>query len=110
MAERSIMINKDSFQEKISRLEEKVNLVANQFETIGKNMKQIDGTNDNWKSKTAVAIHDDYMRIENDFSQINVELYTYVLFLKNVLEDYVSQERNIDKAIEEESPYLDVNE
>lgn len=104
------MINSDSFQEKINRLEEKVNNVADTLELICNNMKQIDGTNDNWKSDTALAMHDDYIELEKNFQKINVELYTYVIFLKNVLEDYVEQERNIDQAVENNSPNLDVNE
>ena len=110
MTNRSLIINGDSFQSKINTIEDKVNKVAETLELISNNMKQIDGTNDVWKSETAVEMHNDYIELQKNFEKINVELCTYVIFLKNVLESYTEQENNLDIAIEKNSDNLDVNE
>ena len=77
MSTRSLIIDGNSFQDNITRLEEKVNLVADTIDLINNNMKLIDGTNDVWKSDTAVEMHNDYLEIQKSLDSINVECVRY---------------------------------
>jgi uncharacterized protein YukE len=110
MATRNILVNAESFQGNINSFEDSVNRIAELFESISNQMQKVDGTNELWKSKVAVNMHNDYIVLEKKFEEINVELQSYVVFLKNVLESYEKQENNIDTAIEDNSSLLDVNE
>ena len=107
---KNILINSEAFQQNISDFEMHVNKVTEYLQKIDNQMKQIDGNNELWKSRVAVCIHDDHMDLQKKFDDINKELSSYVTFLKNTLANYKTQESNIDKAIENNSSNLDVNE
>ena len=107
---KSILINSEAFQQNISDFEMHVNKVSEYLQKIDNQMKKIDGTNELWKSKVAVRIHDDHMDLQKKFDDVNEELSSYVTFLKKTLTDYKTQEENIDKAIDNNSSNLDVNE
>ena len=110
MTTRNVMINSEAFSEDISNFETHVNNIVEYFEKISRTMSNIDGKNDLWKSNTAVLMHDDYQELEKRFEKINVELLAFVIFLKDTLSNYEIEESNIDKAIDENSSILDVNE
>ena len=107
---RNITINKDLFSEDINKFEEKVNKITECFERLRDNIGSVDGSNDLWKSDTAVAMHKDYLELEKRFNKINVELNTYVIFLKETLERYIQEENTIDKAIVDNNSNLVINE
>ena len=107
---KSILINSEAFQQNISDFEMHVNKVSEYLQKIDNQMNKIDGTNELWKSKVAVRIHDDHMDLQKKFDDVNEELSSYVTFLKKTLTDYKTQEENIDKAIDNNSSNLDVNE
>ncbi len=107
---RNITINKEVFSEDINRFEEKVNKVTECLERISNNIGNVDGSNELWKSDTAVAMHEDYLELEKKFRKINVELNTYVIFLKETLERYEEEENKIDQAIIDNNGNLSINE
>ena len=107
---RNIIINSDSFQDSINNLEIKINNVSECIQNIDKNMVQITGKNEIWTSETALLMHDDYVEIEKEFEKINTQLATYLEFLKKTLEDYKTEEESINRLIEDNASYLDVNE
>ena len=107
---KSILINSEAFQQNISDFEMHVNKVSEYLQKIDNQMKKIDGNNELWKSKVAVRIHDDHIDLQKKFENVNNELSSYVTFLKSTLNNYKTQENNIDKAIDNNSRLLDVNE
>ena len=107
---RKITINKEAFSEDINKFEEKVNKVTECLERLSDNIGSVDGTNELWKSDTAVAMHEDYLEIEKRFKKINVELNTYVIFLKETLEKYEQEEQNEEKKIADNSSNFTINE
>ena len=107
---KSIIINEQSFQDEITRFETSINNIKDYLDKIDKEMDNIDGNNDTWKSKVATNIHDDHLELKKRFNNINTELSSYLSFLKKTLEDYKIQENNINTAIENNSSLLDVNE
>ena len=110
MTTRNVMINSEAFSDDITKFETHVNNIVEYFEKISRTMSNIDGKNDLWKSNTAVLMHDDYQELEKRFEKINVELLAFVIFLKDTLSNYEIEESNIDKAVDENSSILDVNE
>ena len=107
---RKIIINQSVFSEVINKFEEKVNKVTECLERLNDNIGSVDGTNELWKSDTAVAMHEDYIEMSNRFNKINVELNTYVIFLKEVLAKYEQEVQNENIKINDNSSNLNINE
>ncbi len=106
----NIMINSESFQEQIEKFDAKTKEIQEVLETMSRTMKEIDGTNETWKSKVGERVHNDFVDVEKNFEKINAEFSVYSLFLKDVLEDYKMEEEKEEKSIEDGKNYLDINE
>ena len=107
---KSIIINSESFQDNITEFETSVKNVADYLEKINNQMDKIDGTNELWKSKVALEMHNDHIELKKKFEKVNTELSGYVTFLKNTLQKYKDEETSINNKIENNSSDLDVNE
>lgn len=55
---------------------------------VSTEMKQIDGKNDIWKGKTAVAVTDKYKSYESNFENINSKLSDFGSYLNKTLDNY----------------------
>jgi len=108
--EKIIKIKSEQFSSNIQKFENKANDIADCLEKISTQMMNIDGTNNTWKSKNAELIYDDYKNLEKQFEKINVELCSYVVFLKDTLSEYEKLESQTDKKIDDNSSNLDINE
>ena len=106
----NIMINSEAFEDYITKFDAKLVEIKNTLSSLSNTMKEIDGNNETWKSKTASAVHDKFSEVESHFEEINNELSVYSLFLKDVLEDYKNEEGREEKRIDTNDRYLDVNE
>ena len=107
---RNISIDSVSFQENINKFENKAKEISECIDAIDKNMVQIDGTNEIWKSETALLMHDDYVEVKKHLDAINTELADYLSFLKKTLASYQAEEESINRLMEDNDSYLDVNE
>ena len=110
MTRNEIILNKDSYNEKISLFEQKVKEIKDTFNFMKSLMTDIDGENENWKSKVGVEVHDKYKENEKKFNEISEQLDKYVVFLKDTLNNYIEEEKSEEKSLENQQQYLDVNE
>ena len=106
----SIIVDSDSFSSNINSFEETVKNVEALLKRMSEIMKEVDGENETWKSKSAQLVHEDFSQIEGGFEEINTKLTGYVTFLKDTLENYEKEENKLEKSIEDNSLNLDVNE
>ena len=106
----NVMINSEAFENYITKFDAKLIEIKTTLTNLSNTMKEIDGNNDTWKSKTAVAVHESFSEIESHFEEVDEELNVFSLFLKDVLEDYKNEEEREEKRIDTNDSYLDVNE
>ena len=106
----NIMINSEAFEDYITKFDAKIGEIEDTLYELSNTMKVIDGNNEIWKSKTAVAVHDKFKEVESNFEGIKNELGIYSLFLKDVLQDYKDEEEREETRIDNNDSYLDVNE
>lgn len=67
---------------------------------VSKEMKQIDGKNDIWKGKTAVAVTDRYKSYESNFDNINSKLSDFGSYLNKTLDNYRRAMQKSEKTLE----------
>lgn len=106
----SLIVNSESFNSSISKFKDTTLKVKEILESITQLMKEIDGENETWKSKTAVSVHEKYSETESRFKDINETFERYNKFLTTTLEDYQKEEKKQVVSIESQSDNLDVNE
>lgn len=106
----SLIVNSESFNSSVSKFKDTTLKVKEILENITQLMKEIDGENETWKSKTAVCVHEKYSETESRFKDINETFEKYNNFLMTTLEDYQKEEKKQVVSIESQSDNLDVNE
>lgn len=106
----SIIINSDAFCDSINSFGENVKQVNESLNRISNVMKEIDGNNETWKSKTALEVHEKFTETENNFESISVELSNFEKFLKDTLESYKNEEQKLEKSLDNQYSNFDVHE
>ena len=106
----NVMINSNAFEEYINKFDSKLNEIEDTLRALSNDMKEIDGENDTWNSKTGKLVHERFSNVEKNFDSINTELSIYSLFLRDVYEDYKDEEENEIKKLNDNDSYLNVNE
>lgn len=106
----SLIINSETFSNSVSSFESTTTRIKEILDSMTELMKEIDGDNDIWKSKTAVSLHEKYKVTGSRFKDINETFERYTKFLKTTLEDYQKEEKKEEISIESQSDDLDVNE
>lgn len=106
--ERNIIINSSNFLNSKIAFDKKIGNVEDIFNNLSSCMKKIEGNNDIWRSDTSVAVYEKYLELEKKFKEINIELNTYSIFLKETLENYKEEDLKENKTIEQESSSLDM--
>ena len=107
---KNIILDKDSYKNQVDLFEKKAKEIKDSLFYMTKTMSEIDGKNDNWKSKVGVAVHNGYMEDEQKFKGIEEQLDKYVKFLRETLENYNEEETKQGKSIDDQKNNLDVNE
>ncbi len=106
----SLIVNSESFNSSISSFKDTTLKIKEILDSITELMKEIDGDNETWKSKTAVSVHEKYKETELRFKDINETFEKYNKFLITTLEDYQKEEKKQEVSIDSQSDNLDVNE
>lgn len=106
----NIKINSEGFASTLNSFEKNTIKVQELLKEISNTMRDIDGTNETWKSRTALAVNEGFKESEQNFETINEQLKKYVDFLKTTLENYKTEEEKLNNSIDSESNNLDVNE
>lgn len=106
----SIVVNSIEFTSSAASFQETSAKIKEILNSITELMKEIDGDNETWKSKTAVSLHEKYKVTESRFKDINETFDKYNKFLKTTIEDYQREEKKEEESIESQSDNLDVNE
>ncbi len=110
LTNKDINLDKDSYIDIVNLFEKKTEEIKNTLFYMTKTMEEIDGRNDNWKSKVGVAVHNGFTENEKKFKSIGEKLDEYVDFLKETLGNYNEEEGKEEKSMDEQHSYLDVNE
>lgn len=106
----SLIVNSEAFNSSISSFKDTTLKVKEILDNITELMKEIDGNNETWKSKTAVCVHEKYKETESRFKDINETFEKYNKFLTTTLEDYQKEEKKQEVSIDSQSDNLDVFE
>lgn len=107
--DRNIVINSENFSNSITKFDETIKKVEESLKNISNYMSNIDGTNENWRSETALSVHEKFSNLEKNFENINTELNVYKVFLQETLDNYNEEEIKQEQAIEKYDSDLNIN-
>jgi len=106
----SIIIKEQEFRDIINNINKEIDNLEKIYEEINNKAKRLDGNDEMWKSDTQKVVYDYYVSISKDFpSNIN-RLKSLSSYLNTTLENYINEEKGIDKDIDEDASNLSINE
>ena len=90
------------FTEATKDFESSLNKIKNE-------MSGIDGKNETWRGKTAIAVRDKYKTFEDNFDEINSKLDAFGSHLNTTLNNYRSAMQKSEKTLSETEENFDIN-
>lgn len=103
-----VITNTDEFERIIRTLKESLNRMNDSFKNEKNFMKKIDKT-DTWTGEVQEKVYSKYLSLSDCYDPVIESLGTYIKFLENTLNSYISTEMTINKNIENNIDELDVN-
>lgn len=103
-----IYINSDNLIQLAYKLKNKIKDIETTYNSITTNMKEIDGSNENWQGEDQKIFYEtlEYVtdRYKNNVSKLT-EIYN---FLCKVINDYETRDENFGKDLERNAEDLDM--
>ena len=92
----------------VVELDKKINELEGKYNKIRTTMKNVDGSNDNFKGEAQVVYYDFYNRVEKEFNPKIEQLKNYSAFLKKTIDNYKNRENDINTSVDNSSDDLSV--
>ena len=108
MSRESMYMNSDNMKAIASQLKEKIDQVESCYSNIRKSVKNIDGTNDNWKGDNQMKFYNYYFNLSKAFPENVKKLNDFYYFLVNTIKSYEERDKDIDKDIDNNADNLKV--
>lgn len=106
-----ISINEDGLQRLIDELNKEIEEIKEIQDNIDKKMKLIDGTTDIWKGRTQDTLYNEYYKdIKNAFPNRIQKIQDFKEFLTKTLENYINEDKSLNKDIENSDENLKIND
>lgn len=108
MNNQSIYMNSENLKSIANKLNEKINEIDKCYSDIRKGVKEIDGSNDNWKGNNQIKFYNYYFSISKNFPENIKKFNDFYNFLLNAINSYENRDKAIDKDIDNNSDNFDV--
>lgn len=104
----SMFMNPDEMKTIASRLKDTINSIENCYSDIRKSVKEIDGSNDNWKGDNQMKFYNHYFLLSKNFPENMKKLNDFYTFLINVINSYENRDKDISNDIDKNADKFDV--
>lgn len=96
------------FEEVIKSLESSYSKIKDIF-TEEKSNKELINETDTWSGNAQKAMYEKYTKLSDNFQDIETSIKLYIVFLKKVLEEYTTIDKEISKNLDILENELEVN-
>ena len=102
-------VNTTNLKAIIVQLREKIDSIKRCYDDMNNIVKDIDGSNDNWKGKNQQKFNNIYTIISSEYPEDVQKLEEFYSFLCKIVSDYEQRENDINKDIDNNEQNLDIN-
>ena len=108
MSNQSMFMNSDNLKALANQLNTKINAIESCYSEIRKSVKEIDGTNDNWKGNNQMKFYNYYFNLSKNFPENVKRLNDFHTFLLNAIKSYEERDKDISTDIDNNADNFDV--
>jgi DNA repair ATPase RecN len=100
----------ENLQGLIDKLDDKINKLEEIYTDITKKLEVLNGEDNIWKGTAQAKLYEYLVEMEKEFPVTISDYRKYKDFLQTTLDNYKKGEETHEKAVEDSSDNLDVNE
>ncbi len=104
----SMVMDTDVLKELASELNQKIMDIENCYSDIRKSVKDIDGSNDNWKGNNQMKFYNSYFELSKNFPENIKKLTDFYNFLVNTIKSYEERDKGLSQDIDSNADNFDI--
>lgn len=108
MNNQSMIMNSDNLKTVTQKINEKIRLIEDCYSDIRKNIKYIDGSNDNWKGNNQINFYNIYFNMSKKFPENIKKFNDFNNFLINVIKSYEERDKGISTDLDKNADNFNI--